>query len=100
MGRIFHSKALYKRFHKQHHEFSGTVGFAAEYADPVEVVVSNQIPTVGGVLFFGCHPLCVWLWIALRLQQTYEAHSGYYFTGPLDWFGLSHAESAAHHDHH
>jgi sterol desaturase/sphingolipid hydroxylase (fatty acid hydroxylase superfamily) len=99
--RLMHSKPLYKTFHKQHHEFTGTIGFAAEYAGPVEVVVSNQIPTLGGVLFFGCHPLCVWIWLCLRLQQTYEAHSGYCFEGHwTDYVGLSHPESAAFHDHH
>jgi len=99
--RLFHHKLLYKHFHKQHHEFSGTIGFAAEYANPVEVIVSNQIPTVGGVLFFGAHPLCVWVWIALRLQQTYEAHSGYCFEGHiLDKLWILHSDSAAHHDHH
>jgi len=99
--RLFHCKALYKTFHKQHHEFTGTIGFAAEYANPVEVIVSNQIPTVGGILFFGAHPICLWIWIGLRLQQTYEAHSGYCFDGHiLDKLWLSHSDSAAHHDHH
>jgi methylsterol monooxygenase len=99
--RLFHTKQLYKMFHKQHHEFAGTIGFAAEYANPVETIVSNQIPTVGGMLFFGAHPMLLLLWIALRLQQTYEAHSGYCFDGTwLDKLGISHGESAAHHDHH
>ena len=51
-----HHRALYARFHKQHHEFKGTVGAAAEYAHPFEVV-SNQIPTLGFVLGVGAHPL-------------------------------------------
>lgn len=37
--RTFHCKALYATFHKQHHEFAGTIGAAAEYANPVETVV-------------------------------------------------------------
>jgi len=45
--RLLHSKALYKRFHKKHHTFRGSVGAAAEYAHPVEVILSNQIPTIG-----------------------------------------------------
>ena len=35
--RLFHHPFLY-RFHKQHHSYVGTVGFAAEYAHPVEQV--------------------------------------------------------------
>ena len=85
----------------QHHSFTGTIGFAAEYANPVEVVISNQIPTVGGVLFWGCHPLCVTIWIGMRLQQTYEAHSGFAFEGHiLNTLWFAHAESAVFHDHH
>ncbi|GMH83181.1 hypothetical protein TrVE_jg3750 [Triparma verrucosa] len=99
--RIAHMKSIYKYVHKQHHEFAGTIGFAAEYANPLEVIISNQIPTVGGVLFFATHPLCVWVWIGLRLQQTYEAHSGYCFEGHiLNTLWFLHADSAAHHDHH
>ena len=55
--RLLHHRALYARFHKQHHEFKGTVGAAAEYAHPFEVVLSNQIPTLGFMLGVGAHPL-------------------------------------------
>lgn len=38
---------------------------------------------------------------ALRLQQTYEAHSGYCFRNTIvDAVGLAHASDAAHHDYH
>ncbi len=37
----------------------------------------------------------------LRLQQTYETHSGYCFKGTfLDKIGLAHANQGAHHDYH
>jgi sterol desaturase/sphingolipid hydroxylase (fatty acid hydroxylase superfamily) len=100
--RLMHSKSIYKYWHKQHHEFTGTIGFAAEYAHPLEVIISNQIPTIGGVLLFGCHPICVVIWIGMRLRQTYEAHSGYCFVGTFvnDYLWLITAESAAFHDHH
>ena len=45
---------------------------AAEFAHPVEVILSNQVPTVGLVLGLGAHPLVQLAWIALRLAQTYE----------------------------
>jgi methylsterol monooxygenase len=61
--RLFHSKSLYATFHKQHHEFNGTIGIAAEYANPVEQIFANTLPTIGGVLFFGTHPLCVCVWL-------------------------------------
>jgi sterol desaturase/sphingolipid hydroxylase (fatty acid hydroxylase superfamily) len=99
--RIFHSKLLYATFHKQHHQFNGTVGIAAEYANPVEQILANMIPSLIGVILVGGHPFCLCLWLALRLKQTYEAHSGYCFRGTLyDKLGLSGCEQAIHHDYH
>ena len=39
--RALHHPALYARFHKQHHEYKGSVGFAAEYATLVEQVCAR-----------------------------------------------------------
>lgn len=99
--RMLHSKLLYARFHKDHHEWQGTEGISAEHAHPVEALFSNIIPTLGGVLILGTHPLIFGTWLGIRLQQTYEVHSGYCFKGTfLDAVGLTHASGAAHHDYH
>lgn len=86
----------------QHHEYKGSIGLAAEYAHPLESFVSNIIPSIGGVVVFGCHhPLCIIVWIAVRLQQTYLAHSGMALQGTLlDVVGFAHTDSAAFHDCH
>ena len=98
--RAMHSKMLYARFHKQHHHFRGTVAAAAEFAGPTEMVLSNQVPTLGLLLAIGSHPLVQAAWIVLRLTQTYEAHSGYEFDDSwLGWLGITACESS-HHDHH
>lgn len=99
--RMVHSKAIYKYIHKQHHTYVGTIGFAAEFANPVEQIVSNQLPTAGACIFGGVH-LAVWLtWLAVRLEETYEAHSGYCFKGSiLHQIGLTNADRAAWHDFH
>ena len=100
--RIFHFKSIYKLWHKKHHEFTGTVGFAAEYSHPLESLLSNYLPTISGVLFFGSHPLCIIVWIGIRLKQSYEFHSGYCFAGTFvhDYLMLVSGESAAFHHHH
>jgi sterol desaturase/sphingolipid hydroxylase (fatty acid hydroxylase superfamily) len=99
--RIGHTKFFYERVHKQHHEYSGTVGQSAEYAHFVEQIVSNHGPTVGGVLLLGTHPLCVLSWILCRLHQSYENHSGYCFEGSLlDRLWIAHPNASVHHDHH
>jgi hypothetical protein len=61
--RLFHSKLLYSAIHKQHHEFNGTIGIAAEYANPIEQVFANMIPSLAGMAFFPTHPLCVAVWL-------------------------------------
>ena len=98
---VVHHPALYKRFHKQHHEYKNTINIAAEYATPVEAVVSNYIPMLVPVVLVGMHPL-VWLvFLFWRLRRTYETHSGFSFEGTLvDRVGLTHGKSTRYHDFH
>lgn len=99
--RLFHAKSIYKHIHKQHHTYNGSIGFAAEFASPLEQVFANQLPSIGGCLFFGVHPLILWIWITARLQQTYEGHSGFCFYGSFfHRIGLTNSETAAYHDYH
>ena len=75
--RLFHHRSIYKYIHKQHHRFNITIGIAAEYAHPIEDIFANLIPTLGGLLLMGSHPVTVWLWIFLRVAETVDGHSGY-----------------------
>lgn len=54
------------------------------------------------MVLFGCHhPLCIIVWLSVRLHQTYLAHSGMALQGTLlDAAGFAHADSAAFHDCH
>lgn len=78
-----------------------TITIAAENAHPVEAALANVGPTLGGCLLTGAHPLVLFVWLAWRLEQTLEAHSGYCFHGTwLHKIGLTNADSTAFHDHH
>jgi sterol desaturase/sphingolipid hydroxylase (fatty acid hydroxylase superfamily) len=60
--RAFHTPALYS-FHKQHHEFSGPNGFAAEYAHPLEQLFGNYLSVVTAPLLLGVHTELWWVYL-------------------------------------
>eukprot|EP00056_Hartaetosiga_gracilis_P019942 m.16758 g.16758 ORF g.16758 m.16758 type:complete len:347 (-) comp8042_c0_seq1:192-1232(-) len=99
--RLLHHPRFYKRFHKQHHEYTGPIGFSAEYATPLEQFLSNQLPVVVGPILFGMSTLQWSVYLFWRLWRTYEVHSGYDFSGTyLGRIGLLHGHGARYHDYH
>lgn len=97
--RILHHPSIYQYIHKQHHRFNYTIGIAASYAHPVEDIIANLIPTIGGSLFLKSHVVVMWSWIILRLLETIDVHSGYSF--PLSPFHLLPLQGGADfHDFH
>jgi len=99
--RLLHHRLLYATFHKKHHTWKGTVGAAAEYAHPLEVVLSNQLPTLGFMLLTGQHPLLQAVWLTLRLEKTYVTHSGFDFSDTLAArLGLAESDGGFHDHHH
>ncbi len=102
--RLVHHPSLYHWIHKKHHQFVGTIGFAAEYAHPIEQIVANQIPTISYVLLFRSEVVgfeIAMVWLAWRVWETYEAHSGYAFEGTLPHkLGFLHVDHTRHHDWH
>jgi methylsterol monooxygenase len=79
--RALHHKKIYGIVHKMHHTFNVPFGMAAEYAHPIETIVLGVgffIP-----LPFVCTHLYVfWCWLAVRMIQTTDVHSGFDFP----WF--------------
>jgi len=100
--RALHLPMFYGRIHKQHHEYTGTIGFAAEYAHPIESIISNSIPTGIGAILLGVHPFVWIIWLCWRLMGTYTHHSGYYFNVPLIYIPLhiTSPDWSLHHDLH
>jgi len=101
MHRLVHHGPLYRAIHRKHHQYVGSVSVAAEHAHPIEGVLANTIPTLAGCVVTHAHPQVLFTWLALRMHETYEAHSGYSFYGSLPHkFGFTFAEAAAYHDAH
>lgn len=102
--RMLHSKMLYARIHKMHHQFKIPNGLAAEYAHPLEYIISNATPyaagpLVAGLVFGRCHVLTTWVWGFLRVWEAVDGHSGYAL--PFSpWSFIPFRPSAADHDWH
>jgi sterol desaturase/sphingolipid hydroxylase (fatty acid hydroxylase superfamily) len=84
--RALHVPALYKLIHKQHHEFNVSVGFAAQYAHPLELVLGNVVPVLFGFVAFRMHFVVWCLWTAIALLGTTAAHSGLWYPGATKGF--------------
>ncbi len=77
--RTLHTKWLFKKVHRKHHDFRYVRGISAEYFHPAESIL-NVIALMVGPVVLAVHPLTFVLWQGIRVWESVEAHSGYAFT--------------------
>jgi methylsterol monooxygenase len=89
--RAMHAPWLYRRFHHVHHRYRRPAGIATHYLHPVDHVLGNLVPVLGGAVIATVHPSTLLLWITLAVRNAIFTHGNH----SLPLLG-----EATHHDLH
>ena len=84
--RMNHFRLPYRLIHKKHHEYNVSVGMTAEYAHPVEYLLTNIVPVTQaaasiGPIILGQRMLLISFltWLCYRIGDTVDQHGAYEF---------------------
>lgn len=100
---MMHEVPWLYRFHKQHHRYIASIGFAAEFTHGVDNLVLQLASTaylLPNVRYFSFS-----LWLAASgwlFWETTELHAGYTFDRSwlYQWLGLTYSDRTEFHDFH
>ena len=74
--RAVHSKGLYVRLHKMHHEWIYTIALAHHYMDPLEAAIF-MLPPIIPPMLLGSHITIVWAMVILTQLGGILGHSAF-----------------------
>lgn len=75
-GAMHYFPFIYKNFHKKHHTFHESVAFAAQYAHPVEGLMSAS-HIISGILLVRPHFISFSIFLFTQLIEIVDSHAGY-----------------------
>lgn len=70
------SQPLYRHIHSLHHNYFMPFSFVSQYVTIAELIPVSLF-SFSVVIAMGAHPLTQWIWLAMTIQLSVEAHSGY-----------------------
>jgi len=98
--RALHTKWLYAKIHKVHHEYKAPWSCLALYSHPLEIIFGNVLPSISGPILIQSHIMVSMLWFAIRIIITLDVHSGYSFPWSLEHWLPIYAGPHHHGTHH
>ncbi|CAF2395882.1 unnamed protein product [Rotaria sp. Silwood2] len=99
---LFHTPWLYKNIHKKHHIYKQPTGVVSVLSDPIEGLQNQLSIWFMPVLLKEKHIFTLCIWIAIRVYQTVNAHSGYNlpYVSTQYWVPWIMSGALAHDFHH
>ena len=74
---LLHTRWLYARIHKKHHVYKQPTGIVSVLSHPIEGLQNQLAVWFMPALLNDKHVCTLCIWVAIRVYQTVNAHSGY-----------------------